>query len=212
MKKLPNSFPKFALLAVTGAIPLVSQAASVAVDLTADIGSSSTSGFNGSVPAVLNDPFAYDVDNPTSVLPDQVYLNAAPGNAFHGISANPNIVLDLTGGTLTLGAGQSFFIDFYGRADCCLDRDDTFSVQFLSGGSGDGILGSVVTTLSTGISANAAPHHVRLTYSGAPFDSINVIGTSNNFTMMEVRAGLVPEPSTGLLALLGLSGFIRRRR
>ena len=201
-------------LSIVG-LPLSGLASSVLVPLQVDVTSSTASPHNGSVLGILTDTFSYDIDNPTAVLPAQAW--GSNGNGWHATDSNSNLSVEFTGGDVTLGAGQTFFIDIYGRSDgCCTARDDSFPIALMSNSTGDGVLGTVAHSDTTGIPGGAAPHHVRYTYSGgATFDGFNLPGPHNSgIVFMEVRAGIetIPEPSSTTLGLFGVAVLLIRRR
>lgn len=168
----------------------------------------------------MNDPFVYDVSNPTSPLPNRVYSGAAAyhANLTEGVPA----ILSYTSTMTTTTSGESVVVvDLYGRENlgCCNDRDDNIDVQLFNGSYASPI--ATVTGLSID---NTADGWTRAIFDSLPvgtsFDRIRVIGNdsgggaSNNYlTLLETRAATtaIPEPSsTALLALCG--GLLLRRK
>ena len=185
--------------------------------LTADVANSDGSGFTGSLAGTLTDPFAYDIDNPTSPSPDQIY--SSNGDGFHGVGAGGSIVnlaYTVSTGSITLSGTEPILIDLYGR-DIALDRDNDFDINLFDGNS-------LVATAAGLAIPDDSDQHLRVTAAdfGAPltgvtFDGIRILardsdgaGTPNWFTLMEIRVSAAPEPTS--LALLVLGGIIALRR
>jgi len=182
-------------------LAIVSSAlAGTEVPLTADAANSSVPAFTSNLDSPLVDPFAYDCEAPTDVLPQQIYNPGAAG--FHGSEPDGAVVLlSYTLDPVTMGASESFVIDLYGRdgdLDCCAERDDDFDVELFTGGVG----GTVVATFEMQSIPNAAPFHLRLTHRGVlPFDAIRITARDTDnpagsyFTLMEIRAAVLIDPT-----------------
>ena len=219
---------KFRILAVAvSAIFAMSTsafAALISVPLTADVANSSGNAHGGSLPVTLTDPFAYDPANPTSALPSQNYNGSTH---YHGNGGNPHPTPTLfyTLAPTTFTAGSTLDFDFYGRADCCQDRDNNYDIALLSGGAGGSVVGEVLGNNNP----DPAPRHLRTDLAsvltdGDMFDTIRITGNNGNFTIAEVRLAAdladpapVPEPaSIAIWSLLGLClagyGYRRHRR
>lgn len=202
-----------------------SHALLVPIGLAVDLANSSASGFNGSMAKTINDTFAYNPETPTVPMPATSYGGGATDSpGFHAVGGNGADVFlsyNLAGGPLKhQAAQQAFFLDLYGRSNCCTNRDDNFDIQVFSGGVGGTLLGTV-----TG-AAIGGTFHTRVNLApvlpvGGFFDAIRLVahdtdGTTNanSFTLMEIRAAqlAIPEPATASLALIGLAGMMARRR
>ncbi len=197
----------------------------VPISLTADVANSSASGFNGSMAKTVNDAFAYNPETPTTPMPATSF-GGNPGDSpgFHGIGGNGADVFlsyTFTGGPIThTGAAQSFFVDLYGRSNCCTNRDDNIDVQIFSGGVTGTLLGTV-TGAAIGGTFHTRVNLASAIPAGALFDAIRLVahdtdGTTNanSFTLMEIRAAqlAIPEPATAALAMMGVAGLMVRRR
>ena len=200
----------FAALLVSTA---VGHAALTNISLTADVANSSGSGFGGNMANTTSDPFAYDPDNPTAALPSTDWN---PATHFHGNGGNPTLYWSVD--LVTWGAGSDLQFDFYGRTNCCPDRDNNYDIALLSGGAAGTVIsevlgnnapdaGSPANYLRTDLGAGLSP--------GQSFDTVRITGNNGNFTVAEVRlaGSIVPEPSVSVLfGLAGLGLFLRRRR
>ena len=160
------------------------------IDLIGDevntVGSNSTYGTETEhLAGLLNDPFAYDPDNPTSPMPQTTW---EVGKFFHGTDTVLAIIAYDFDTVYT-----EIFVDLYGRSDCCRDRDDSFNVEFWLGGVG-GVLQETVAG-----SIDDVTLHDRVTASsGTQADSIRIVETAaspNNFTLCEIRANGVDDPN-----------------
>ena len=160
-----------------------------------------------------SDPFPYDPDSPTTSLPA---TNWNPATHFHGSGGNPTLYWGFE--VITWGAGSDLQFDFYGRTNCCPDRDNNYDIALLSGGPGGTVIlevlgnnapdaGNPANYLRTDLGAGLA--------AGQSFDTVRIVGNNPNFTVAEVRlsGSIVPEPSTSALFGLATIGlFLRRRR
>jgi len=207
------------ILATSGLAP----AASVIALDPLDNSLSTPSAFNGDIDLIVNDPFSYDPLDPTSALPEQGFTGlVGTSNGYHAsIRGDAVLTVDFIGGAPTLGQGDVIAFDLYGRVGCCFDRDDNLDIE-LYYAEGASSLGSLVTTLSTLSISDDEPVWVRAYYAPAPGDSpidrIRIVAHDSNgrndnnfFTLLEIRAAVVPEPSTGLLALAGIIGIAMQR-
>jgi hypothetical protein len=139
--------------------------------------------------ALLNDPFAYDPDNPTSPMPQTTWDVA---KFFHGTNTYlATIAYDFD------YVYTEIFVDLYGRSGCseCLVRDDYFNVEFwLAGELQETVAGSIDGTF-----------HDRVTASPETMaDSIRIVETAaspNYFTLAEIRVvGTIGgDPSTTIV-------------
>ena len=171
--------------------------AGTVVPLTPDAANTSAPGFGSTLDAALNDPFAYDCENPVAVLPDQVYSGAA---AYHGNEADgAPVFVSYTMTPVTLAANESFAIDLYGRNNCCPERDDDFDVELFSGAVG----GTLVASFTQQSIPNADPFHLRIEHRGdVAFDAIRITArdadsnppVGSYFTLQEIRAAVLVDP------------------
>lgn len=155
----------------------------------------------------LDDPFAYDPLSPTSPLPDMAFNNAG-SDGYH---ANNGTAVTLA---YTFGdAFRSLFFDLYGRNVAEMGpggqlRDNNLTLELYHGGWAAGDL--VHTSPSFDIS-DVAPEFARYTAPASIVaDRVKINGPDPNFTLMEIRANGIPEPSVALLAVAG--GLLLRRR
>ena len=193
-------------------------AALMSVPLTADVANSSPSSAGGNLANTLNDPFAYDPASPTSPLPVTVWTGGK--DHYHGPGGtNPTVYWTLS--EITYGAGDALEFDFYGRTSCCPDRDNNYDIALLTGGYAGTVVGEVKgnNAPDAGIPENyLRTDMASVLTAGDKFDTIRIVGNDFNFTIAEVRlahdAAVIPEPTTLVLAALGLLGLtmFRRRR
>ncbi len=161
------------------------------VALSPDADHSSVPGFGSAWEGVLDDPFAYEGEDPTANLPDQVFGGV---NGFHGNEADGvEVTLGFTFEPVTLAEGASLVIDLYGRDsnECCELRDDDFDVVLYSGET-------VVETFANLAIENANPNHLRVRYEGnESVDGLRLIARDTEnpagsyFTLMEIRAAVL---------------------
>ena len=183
------------------------------IALTADLANSQASGFGGSMANTTSDPFAFDPNDPTAVLPATDW---SPATHFHGNGGNPIVYWGFE--VITWGEGSDLQFDFYGRTNCCPDRDNNYDIALLSGGPGGTVIqqvlgnnapdaGNPANYLRTDLGAGLA--------AGQSFDTVRIVGNNPNFSIAEVRlsGSIIPEPSTSALFGLATIGlFLRRRR
>ena len=167
------------------------------------------SGFNGTTIGTVNDAFAYNPNNPTTVLPDQVF-NGADGFHNNNTDTDATLVFDLTAAT-PVGPAATIFLDLYGRSSIPA-RDNDIDVAFLD--ASDGVLGEL-----TGLAIpDTAPYHLRVSSAAVNttgtvakirvtgHDSDGALTMSNSFTLMEVRAALAL-PGTPALQVVEIDGM-----
>jgi hypothetical protein len=204
MKLKTLSLAALSAFAITGAAN-----AATALSLTLDVANSTAGSFSTSAADTLSDPFAYNPSNPTVVLPAQGDWLSVTGG-WHANLGGGTLSYTLTVGAITTGATNStIFFDLYGRT-ANLDRDNNYTVTLFNGNYAT----QVAQLTSQGV-ADASPYHNRSTFNlgtGVTFDRIQVTSSTNYFTVMEVRAASVPEPSAALLGGLGTLCLLRRRR
>jgi hypothetical protein len=124
---------------------------------------------------LLNDPFAYDPDNPTSPMPQTAWEAT---KFFIGTDTYlATIAYDFD------DTYDNLFVDLYGRDSTAAieARDDFFDVEFR-------LAGVLQETIATGIDST---HHVRVTASpSTQADSIRIVetaGSPNKFALAEIR-------------------------
>ena len=172
------------------------------IGLTPDTDRSTPSAFGGSVQGLIDDPFAYDPQSPTSPAPTQSVGGTA--GFFHNNGHNPAIV------ALTFNETyDNVFLDLYGR-DGFTDRDDNFTIEFYDG-SWDA---ADLTQQISGFSIPGHPtYYARAT--AAPdteADRFLLRSSHEFFTLMELRANgaLLPEPASAALLLVAAGVFLTR--
>lgn len=215
-----------AILASLG-MTVAAHAATI-IPLTGDASSSSTPGFGSSIAGTTTDGFAYDPVNPLATNPG---LGFSAGSSFHANEPDSGLVTmtyDTAAHTIVL-PDEVVVFDIWGRQDGAngnrwQDRDNDFDVELFD--SAGGSLGIV-----TGLAIADGPTSVQVQHARASFGAIPVgtilgqvvvtardssnagaPGDINNFTVQEVRLAAIPEPSSALLALIGLGFGLRRRR
>lgn len=164
----------------------------------------------------LEDPFAYDPNDPTSASPVQDFMVE---NNYHASGAPSGNVANLFYDFSLLAGGETFVVDLWGRLDDPNSqfRDDDFDV-FLRSGGFDGDI--VEEQYRLGI-PDGAEAYLRVTFDqiAGEFDTLEIAGYDVFFTLMEVRAAAtnarIPEPSAmALVAAIACFGFVppvRRR-
>ena len=199
MMRLPNPMPRMNLLPfmMLSCLLLVtvapdSTAQLVNIPLTPDLANSSASGFGGNMANTTSDPFPYNPDAPTASLPGTDWN---PATHFHGNGGNPTLYWSLDEILWTDGADLQF--DFYGRTNCCPDRDNNYDIALLTGGPTGTVVhqvtgnnapdaGNPANYLRTNLGAGLSP--------GQSFDTVRITGNNGNFTVAEIRmaANLTP--------------------
>jgi autotransporter-associated beta strand protein len=158
-------------------------------------------GYGGTLEGTLNDGFAYNPLSPASPLPN---LTFAAGTGFHNNSGNGPVILIYDLATPLLdGPSNQLVVDLYGRSTN-QDRDNNVEVAFLD--AGGSVLGQAT---GLAIPDGAAPH-LRVSSNGivpngSTVAKIRVTGndsdatpaTTNNFTLMEIRAAELQAAYTG---------------
>lgn len=135
----------------------------------------------------LTDPFAYNPNDPTSTSPSQIldtlccyHSTAAPSggitNIFYQIDAPTNF---------TDFNADRFVVDLWGM-NAYQERDNDFDVVLRSGGF-DGLIVSSMTGLAI---PDGPVAHRRVTFDhpSVAFDTIEIVGRSQYFTIAETRA------------------------
>jgi autotransporter-associated beta strand protein len=154
----------------------------------------------------LSDTFAYNPLSPTSPLPNLGFGN---GIGFHNNSGNGAVTLVYSLTTpLVDGSANNLVVDVYGR-NANQDRDNNVDVAFLD--ASDVVLGQalgqvipdgaapVLRVSSAGLVADGSTiAKVRITGN----DSDGTPATTNNFTVMEVRAANISSAYTGVAPLV----------
>lgn len=116
-------------------------------------------------------------------------------------------------------AYDNLFLDLYGR-DSFTFRDNNLTIQFFNGSWAGGSM----TEQITGFNVNDATFHGRVTATSTtradrfqitrPFPLPNGDQDTgvNYFTMMEIRANGIPEPSSAVLVMAGAITMVMRRK
>lgn len=177
----------------------------VEVILTPDALNSSVAAFGSSINNLTNDPFVYNIADPTATLPIQLY---AAASFFHANEPDGTTAfLNFTFPEQVIPGDGKLVIDLYTRTGCpsCEPRDDEFDVEFYSGG----LNGTLVSTVS-GLGFENSPDitdegHIRVTLEGpATVETVRIVapdsdggnhGTAspaNYFTLAEIRAAYLP--------------------
>ncbi len=189
------------LIAALLGVSATSYAALTILTLSGDV-SQTTTPYDGNhttaqeLGYTLDDPFAYDPASPTSPLPVQApFLN----NGYTGPQGTPSVAYTLG------GSYSAISFDLYGRSDAVPERDNGLILRLYNG---DWLL-PVFTSGPFDI-PDSAPYYARYTTPALIVaDRVKITGP-DFFTLMEIRAFAVPEPSTVGLFLLG--GLVLRRR
>lgn len=203
-----------AAIAASLAMVASSHAATV-LNLTNDVLNSTVGSYGTVSTDTVSDSFAYNPNNPTVALPYQGG-NSDISNGWHSAVGGGTLSYTLTGGAITTTVGNdTVYFDLYGRGGdsnfSILLRDNNYTVTLFNGD-----YSTQVAQLTGQSVADAAPFHNRSTFNlgtGVTFDRIQVSSSTDDFTVMEVRAAtIIPEPSTALLGGLGMLALLRRRR
>ncbi len=146
------------------------------IPVTAD--AHGTQGLDG----LLNDPFAYDMNNPTDPRPNQSWKG---GSTCYHHKNQTDAVLAFTFD----GSYDNLFLDIYGR-DSCVDRDNGLTIEFYDG-SWD--VADLTETISGFSVTDSTPWHSRATAKpSTQADRILITGPHTNLTLFELRAGGIP--------------------
>jgi hypothetical protein len=193
-KSLPSSIISLWLFT-----PMISLGGVSPLLLVPDAANSSDNSFGGSLEKTLDDPFEYDANDPTSVLPDQVYNNGSIG--YHAnLDQDIDAILSYTHTAVSIDADDAdLIVDLYGRIDldCCRDRDDNIDVQIF-----EGSYDTPIATVTGLMIDNAASGWIRATFDSLPIgtsiDRVRVIGhdsgggeANNYFTLLEIRSAII---------------------
>ena len=208
----------------------VSGASAGVISMTGNIALSADGfSFGGGGPnALVNDSFAYDPSDPTGVLPLQ---DPAGNTFFHSGGGGGSAVLDVTSGVnVDSTASELAFLDMYGRfvPDQFVgeqSRHQNLTIEFYDDDGAAGLGTPVHTVVGfNGISAGGVSSPLPRAYgrlavpAGVSFDRVRIAKTGDYFVLYEVAVGtvaVIPEPSTGIMAILGLTSlvtFARKRR
>lgn len=182
-----------------------SAATVVGLGLTLDAANTTAGSFSTNAADTLTDTFAYDPTNPTAALPNRgTWLSVAGG--WHTDVGGGTLSFTLTGGAIM---ADTVYLDLYGRVSN-FDRDNNYTVTLFNGDYST----QVAQLTGQGV-PDIAPYFNRSTFNlgtAVTFDRIQVSSSTNYFTVMEVRAAAIPEPSAALLGGLGMIALLRRRR
>lgn len=189
------------------------------VNLDVDAGNSTAPAFGSTLEGVINDPFAYNPQNPTAPAPHQAFAGGDLSVGYHGdATTSHTLSYTTTGGAFTTsGSESSIVVDLWGRSetdgvtDSAQYRDDHITVTLYNGDYST-VVGAAV---SLGI-PDTVEAYARATFdvgAGVTFDRMQITSTDSYFTLLETRVAAIPEPATmGLLASMsGAILFIRRR-
>lgn len=204
------------------AIPMAN--ADLVLSVSADAANSSASILGGSVAGTLNDPFAYDLTDPTGVPLDQEFTTAANDGFLGNGAVGSTVVLSyMLDSAYITESGDIVFFDLYGEDSNAVDpQDNDFDILLFNGDYSTQV-GSI---LMQGIPDDPSLFfHNRSTLSladGTTFDRFQISARDadpdddgNRFRLMELRMGVlsaIPEPSGLLLVSVLLAGHSLRRR
>ena len=194
----------YVAVAMSSVVALQASATNI-IPLTNDAGITSNPSFGTTKEGPLNDAFAYDPDNPASVLPQTSYA-VAPADLWH----SPGGVLSTDYAVQFGDVYTNIIVDFYARTDDpgAYNRDDNLTFYFFNGSWNAADL----THTQFNVNINNAAVHNRITIPDTvEADRFRIFNSSStNWSIAELRAIGVPEPSS--LALLGVCGFVLARR
>jgi hypothetical protein len=227
-----NTFPKFQTRSITflgaaatlGFTSLAAQGVTISGVTIEDVSSELVSGFDRQA-NYLVDGSGFDGGTGThSITPDgAMWLN-------NGTFAGPNDP-NAPGAVITFDLGSNYLLssltvwnynEFLSGRPELLGRGAN-AVEILVASSEGGAftsLGNFTFDIAPGLDNADFGQDIDLSGFGAAGDArlvkFNITsnhGGDNNFVgLSEVRFDAVPEPSVGILALIGLAGFLRRRR
>lgn len=194
-----------ATLSLVALVALAAHAtATVVIPLTNDPDESDSPAFGTTLDGPLSDPFAYDPITPNAALPQGDYT-VSPPDLWH----SPNGLANQQYAVLFDAIYNEIHIDFYPRTDdpSAFDRDDNLTFIFYNGDwltPVDTVTGVFIdnTAGATGVDALPATEADRFLITTSPI----------NWSIAELRATGVPEPSAILLSCVGLLAVVRRRR
>jgi len=188
-------------------------AAGAVIPLTNDSTQTAGPSFGTTKAGPLNDPFAYDPNDPTAALPVSSY----PGNAAQ--------LWHSTDGDLTTQYAVLFdqvysdiFVDFYARTDDpgAYNRDDNLQFRFYNGGWA---IGNLIYTETPVTIDNSGTGHNRITIlNSVEVDRLAIYNdSSTNWSIAELRGnGIpingIPEPASAVLVAAGGLVLLSRRR
>ena len=214
---MKTQIPTLTLLASALTLSLGTAASAQTVITLVGDDANSTPQRAGTVADTLNDPFAYNITDPTATAPELVYgedTGANTANGFHGNNtANPVVIAYTLALDYTVGLDEAIVLDTWGRnRSRNFGRDDDYTVTLLNDGAvvatlaGEGILDNDTLTNRSTFDTLAA---------GTVIDAVQLSSTADGqFTIQEVRFGAVAVPEPASLALIGLGSLamIGRRK
>lgn len=180
-------------------------AVAIVIPLTNDPAESDTAWFGTTLDGPLNDPFAYHPADPNASLPQGDFTVDAT-DLWH----SPNGQSNQQYAVLFDGAYNNVHIDFYPRTDdpSAYNRDDNLTFIFYNGdwvNPVETITGVFIDNTAGATGIDALP--------GTEADRFLITTSPTNWSIAELRATSVPEPSftAALIGVGTLAVFARRR-